>query len=80
MVRFRGDLLLGGAAIRDLDGTMAGERWTGQFAVPRRSQSLLETGRPYLLLLDDGRSGQVMLTRVNERPGDVVLVEFQGMN
>ncbi len=78
MVRFHGDLLLGGAAIRDLDGTMLVEKWAGRFAVPRRNQPLLETGRPYLLLLDDGRSGQVVLTRLDESPGDVVHVEFRG--
>jgi len=68
MVTFQGDLLLGGMALRNLVGFMqtdaaaGSSAWSGYFQMNPQQKSILETGRPYLLLLDDGRSGQVVVT------------------
>ena len=83
MHEFHGDLLIGGLAIRHLHGTLeegeqAGEKsWSGQFQIEPAQEEALEVGRQYLLLLDDGRNAEVMVTHVRPEPQEQsVLCEF----
>ena len=68
MTHFHGDLLLGGARLRDLEGDMTelpvghDEDWSGEFRIDSDLLELIELERPYLLILDDGRNGHVTLT------------------
>ena len=65
---FRGDLLLGGARLRAVDGRIteypAGHKavWTGEFRLTEDQADQVEVGRHYLLILDDGRDGKIELT------------------
>ena len=84
MNRFHGDLLMGGVRLRELDGEIDevvhgdDELWSGRFRVDRKQQSLFEIGRPYLLVLDDGRSGQVEVTNITgEEDREAVLIRFR---
>ncbi len=84
MNRFHGDLLLGGVRLRELDGEIEEdlcvdeELWSGKFRIGREQQSLVEVGRPYLLILDDGRSGRVEVTGIDGALGeDAAVVEFR---
>ena len=71
MQKFHGDLLIGGLAIRHLEGTLvegasAQQReWSGQFQLESSQEEVLEIGRQYLLMLDDGRNAEVMVIRPN---------------
>lgn len=85
MQRFQGTLLIGGMALESLDGEFDGDpdgetgRWAGRFLVDRSQVRCLQTGRPYLLELSDGRSGQVIVSRMEEPVGHLkLLVEFDG--
>ena len=85
MKRFRGTLLIGGMALESLDGELDGDPeheagcWTGRFTLDRSEAHSLQTGRPYLLELDDGRSGQVIVSRMDVAVGHLkLLVEFDG--
>lgn len=84
MVNFQGDLLLGGVALRNLDGKLSSSSndgatvWTGQFEIGTQEKSFLEVGRPYLLLLNDGRSGRIVVTNWEESTSqDALNVHFQ---
>lgn len=84
MVKFHGDLLLGGAALRNLDGMMTTDdssetnQWRGHFHLDRCNQSLLELHRPYLLMLSDGRSRRIVVTCWQESAEqDAIEVQFQ---
>ena len=83
MHTFHGDLLIGGMAIKNLDGVLEEgtcdhpEPWHGQFETSQQYSSALELGRQYLLILDDGRNREVMLTEIGEAPQeDSVICEF----
>lgn len=84
MRRFHGDLLMGGVAIREIDGELddrpAGDRCppAGNFEVEAPQQSMMELGRPYLLLTDDGDSVELVVTDIGATldPGRV-RVQFQ---
>jgi hypothetical protein len=83
MHAFRGDLLIGGLAVKNLDGILEEgsndnpEPWAGQFQVDPCQQDVLETGRQYLLILDDGRNREVVLTDIHEGDEGSVVCEFQ---
>lgn len=84
MHEFQGDLLIGGLAIRNLHGTLseapapAGQQWSGQFEVEPAQQEVLEVGRQYLLMLDDGRNAEVMVTEVHAEPHEqAVICDFE---
>lgn len=84
MQPFLGDLLMGGMRLRDLCGLFvdvpAGDEsiWSGHFLVDNAKRGLFELGRPYLLMLDDGRSGRVVVTNLDDATDDNALrVEFQ---
>ena len=70
MTHFHGELLLGGARLRELEGEITelpighDESWSGEFWIDSEKLDLVEFGRAYLLILDDGRNGQVELTDV----------------
>lgn len=82
---FHGDLLIGGMAIRDLDGEIEDTpqnqlaRWSGRFRLDSSRQQALELGRPYLLMLDDGRTCQIEVTEMHVDPEQACLVvQFGG--
>ena len=83
MQRFLGELLMGGVRLRDLTGSMLdvpagnGAFWSGFFLVDVQQQPLFERGRPYLLMLDDGRQGQVVVTELEPVEGGAMRVEFE---
>jgi hypothetical protein len=83
MTEFHGDLLIGGLAVKDVDGMLASdsleaaESWVGRFAIDPCQQEVLETGRQYLLILDDGRNREVMLTEIHADDEGSVVCEFQ---
>ena len=70
MTDFHGDLLLGGARLRELDGDIAqdaigaDESWHGEFRISDDRLAFVELGRDYLLVLADGRGKHVVLTDV----------------
>ena len=71
MTHFHGDLLLGGARLRDVQGEITelpighDESWSGEFWIESEQLELIELERPYLLVLDDGRNGRVKLTEAS---------------
>ena len=83
--RFHGDLLIGGMAIRHLDGMLdtgpreSSKEWSGNFKLERAQEDAVEIGRQYLLLLDDGRNAEVMVTEVQGNPDeeDSVICAFE---
>ena len=80
MHRFSGELFLGGDRLQNLNGILDeqtdGEpgHWSGEFTTQRKA--LLEIGRPYLLMLDDGRSHRVLLTQIDDRRPQDIVVKF----
>ncbi len=74
MHAFHGDLLIGGTAIRNVNGLLddqadvsdrnGDEVWSGRFTIDRCQEEDLELGRQYLLLLEDGRNREVMLVDI----------------
>jgi hypothetical protein len=82
MQPFLGELLMGGMRLRDLAGLFVDPPseshayWSGHFFVDKRQRPLIEFGRPYLLMLNDGRQGQVVVTDCAFVEGEAVRVEF----
>lgn len=74
MHEFHGDLLVGGWAIRHLHGQLdEGDatdtrQWSGRFEIESSQEEALEVGRQYLLILDDGRNAEVVVTHVHAEP------------
>ena len=70
MSEIHGRLLIGGMILRDLYGSVAlksdcpSAEWCGHLLVDPADNEYLETGRSYRLELDDGRSGKIVVTRV----------------
>ena len=84
MQEFHGNLLIGGMALKNLDGLIDDDTpdersdWSGRFTVDRCQRDVLELGRQYLLMLDDGRNREVELTDiVVESAGDAVVCQFK---
>lgn len=79
---FHGELLLGGARLRELDGKIEGSSndrdsgWSGEFRIDPASVYMVEIGRPYLLMLDDGRTGHVEVTKVTSVSKGQSIVQF----
>jgi hypothetical protein len=82
----RGDLLIGGLRLSHVKGELdEGEPrpdshdWilSGRLHVPTAQFELLELDRPYRLQLDDGRAGQVIVSRIDGPQEDQVLVGFE---
>jgi hypothetical protein len=84
MRTIHGDLLMGGVAIREIDGIVddvtddCGGHQEGKFEVEAQKQSILELGRPYLLLLDDGGTIELVVKEIDQTsdPGRFV-VQFE---
>ena len=76
MRSFHGNLLIGGLAVKNLDGMLEESAngdtpiWSGQFTVDPCQRDVLEVGRQYLLILDDGRNREVVLTDMNAEQED----------
>ncbi len=68
--RFFGDLLLGGIRLQRLECELhevpnsEEELWTGRFRIPAEQAQLFEVDRPYLLELEDGRRGRVIVNSI----------------
>jgi hypothetical protein len=86
--RFFGDLLLGGVRLQRLECELhevpnnEEELWSGRFRIPQNKAGLFELDRPYLLELEDGRKGRVIVHAMNKaNPADPnspqMLLEFQ---
>lgn len=77
MHEFHGDLLIGGLAIRHLHGEIEegrGKKWSGHFEIEPSQEEVVEIGRQYLLMLDDGRNAEVMVTSVHPEPKEQAVV------
>lgn len=63
--------------VREKNGTV---QWSGFFALPRGAEfDSDEVNRgPHQLSLDDGRTGQIMLSAVDVDSGGTVLIDFDG--
>ncbi len=86
-----GDLLIGGMVLRDLFGVIdeesnrpTGENprvWTGRFEISPSNRSSLQLGRPYRLILEDGRSGQVVVRDMQDDPEEErVLLDLEALS
>ena len=70
--RFFGDLLLGGVRLQRLECELhevpnnEEELWTGRFHIPKNMVDLFEMNRTYLLELEDGRKGRVVVCAMHE--------------
>jgi hypothetical protein len=86
MQAFHGDLLIGGARLKHIHGELEQEapqpdsgEWilAGHLHLRFDQSQLLETDRPYRLQLEDGRAGQVVVSRiVQDGKPDELLVDF----
>jgi hypothetical protein len=81
----RGELLIGGMALRQLHGELEREEQTtncnswllsGRLHVSPQDGNQLELERQYLLRVDDGREGLVELTNLQQADGDL-LADFR---
>lgn len=86
MHEFLGDLLIGGLTLRHLHGELEREEpqddskdWklAGHLHLPTIQEEMLEVDRPYRLELEDGRAGQVVVSRVAARNNGEVVVDFE---
>ena len=88
MHEFQGDLLIGGARLKQIHGELADERppqgesheWTlaGQLHLTSEQSGQIEVHRPYRLVLSDGRAGQVVFLRIDcDGQPDQMLANFQ---
>ncbi len=85
MVKFDGDLLIGGLRLKQLHGELdqdlpqpgsADRLLSGRFRLQHAQQDLLEAGRRYRLHLTDGRSGSVVVSQIRVQPDEQLVVEF----
>ncbi|MDX1948196.1 MAG: hypothetical protein SFU86_22590 [Pirellulaceae bacterium] len=86
MHEFHGDLLIGGIRLKQVHGQLETEdhppgshKWqlAGHLHLSPEQSALLETDRQYLLVLEDGRSGAVVLSRIAPEEKDALLVDFE---
>ncbi len=87
MHEFQGDLLIGGQRLKCVHGELEQEQplsdskeWilAGHLHLTAEQSQLLETDRPYRLQLQDGRAGQVVVSRIAaDGQPDEKLVDFQ---
>jgi hypothetical protein len=84
MAEIHGKLLIGGLALKDLDGILdddtedGSDGWRGRLMVDQSTGPLLEVGRDYRLELDDGRAGRVVVLGVGELKGAKIRIEIEG--
>ncbi|MBI3462743.1 MAG: hypothetical protein HY000_06735 [Planctomycetes bacterium] len=86
MQEFYGDLLIGGMRLAQVRGELEEEQpqpnsreWllAGRLHLSPEQMDLIEIDRPYRLQLDDGRAGQVVVSRIARPRDDELLVAFQ---
>jgi hypothetical protein len=88
MHEFQGDLLIGGARLKQIHGELADEQppqgdsheWTlaGQLHLSAEQSGQIEVNRPYRLVLSDGRAGQVIFLRIDaDGQPNQMLADFQ---
>ena len=76
MQTFQGNLLIGGLALNNVEGMLcddesgAPSNWSGKFRVDLCQHEALEIDRQYLLMLDDGRNREVVLTEIQVESED----------
>ncbi|HTI50373.1 MAG TPA: hypothetical protein VL475_05460 [Planctomycetaceae bacterium] len=87
MSEIHGRLLIGGMTLKDLYGAVelrtdcASAEWCGHLLVDPSQNEHLEAGRLYRLEMDDGRSGQIVISRVEYPVGQRKLrVLFSGVS
>lgn len=75
----KGDQVL----FEDLDITLAGlksatglKEWYGSFKLP--ADGHIEPGGPYRLILEDGRSGDILINNISISSDQLTLVHFVG--
>ena len=86
MSEIHGRLLIGGMTLKDLCGDVelqdecSCSPWCGHLLIDPADNEFLEIGRLYRLELNDGRSGQIVVTRVECTTGQRTLrVVFNGV-
>ena len=85
MRTFHGDLLIGGFAIREIDGVIDEEdvqpdhHDEGYFEVDADNQAVLELGRPYLLVTEQGESIKLVVKALGEASDNRVVVQFESI-
>jgi hypothetical protein len=86
MHEFHGDLLVGGARLKHIHVELEQEQpqdgtkdWIlcGHLHLSPEQIELLQTDRPYRLLLDDGRAGQVVVSKIEPEDNSHLLVDFE---
>jgi hypothetical protein len=85
MCAFRGDLLIGGGTLKQVQGELEDEtpqpnsqEWqlTGHLRLPTAQSALLQVHRTYRLELSDGRAGQVIVSRIAPANDALQVVDF----
>jgi hypothetical protein len=87
MASIRGRLLIGGMTLHDVavvlegEGSTAATAWRGHLLIEPLCFECIEVSRPYRVELDDGRAGQLVVSRVKHVPGEERLrAEFVGQS
>lgn len=84
MMSIHGNLLIGGMALKELDGLLDQDNcdrcrgWRGTLTVAQQCGPLLEVGRDYRLELDDGRAGSVVVRRLGKTGDERIELEIEG--
>ena len=85
MQDIHGDLLIGGMRLKDVRCEVEKERpsddstdyeMSGHLHLPSEQLDLLQLNREYRIQLEDGRGGQVVLSRIAAEREDDLLVDF----
>lgn len=86
MHEFDGDLLLGGLRLRHIHGELETDQpldgtgdhlLAGRLSIDPAQNAHLEVGRRYRLEIDDGPSGPVVLSRIDDHDQKEVVLEFE---
>ena len=86
MQKFDAALLLGGARLKHVHGELETDQplvgtddhlLTGRLSVEPAQKALLEVGRRYRLAIDQGPSGPVVVSRIDDHDQQEVVLEFE---
>lgn len=87
MSDIHGRLLIGGMTLKDISGVVELRtecpcaEWCGHLLIDPTQARYLEPARPYRLELDDGCSGQIVISRIDRAAGsDRLQVFFDGQS